>query len=328
LENLSATNLALSATDPVHSHGREAVVICVNVKRADIAERFATCMKFFESLAYHDLGGDPSLENAALNLSLLRLRLTRWSTMVHFEGGTESTLPSYSEELHIATREEETAVVNVLKKMESAFKYVERQCHRKSDTARDEPDKPLPRLLREIDRLSESRAPKGTWFPDHRRVSKMDLGPVFQDWILLRRFLNDIDDFTSSLMHLFRNLPGPQENKHASRDVDRLLDWLQFASGIESANVDELLTLLVQAAQEVDPSFKLALEQGRHVFGGHTYDFVKATGRVNVIMGTPYHDGDDFRGVHRYGQVFENTVAYDSARIHMGNNYGQVLFER
>jgi hypothetical protein len=138
---------------------------------------------------------------------------------------------------------------------------------------------------------------------------------MFRDHGKLRRFIDDMTDFAFSLMHLFPSLPGPQENKYASPDVRALLEWLQ--TGITSQELDELSPILVQAAREVDPAFKLGMERGRHMFGGHTYNFVKAAGRAKIVMESSLNK-DSFS---RTGFLYEGLTADEDASAHWGSNY-------
>jgi hypothetical protein len=168
--------------------------------------------------------------------------------------------------------------------------------------------------MREIDRLSEEKMP--TRSPSvGGRISRPNLGLLFQNHGKLRRFINDMTDFAFSLMHLFPSLPGPQENEYASPDVRALLDWLQ--TDITSQELEELCPILVQAAREVDPAFKLGMERGRHMFGGHTYNFVKAAGRAKIVMESSLNK-DSFS---RTGFLYEGLTADEDASAHWGSNY-------
>jgi hypothetical protein len=268
-ENLAATNSALSLNIPVQPDGQQKEkFLRVVVYHTEIAERFTTCMDLLGSFSYHKLQGYSALKNAALNLSLVRLRLARWSTMVHLRSaGTTNDHQEHLNDSHVASSEEETALVNVLTKMHSTLKYVAIQCYQETGSMRNQSAKLLPRLMREIDHLSEGKLPTPSPFVVGR-ISRPNLGLIFQDHGKLRRFIDDMTDFTFSLMHLFPSLPGPQENEYASPDVRTLLDWLQ--TEITSQELEELSPTLVQAAREVDPALKLGMERGRHMFGGHT----------------------------------------------------------
>lgn len=315
-ENLAATNSALSLTIPLQPDGQQkGKFFRVVVYRTEIAERFMTCMDLLGSFSYHELQGYSALKNAALNLSLVRLRLARWSTMVHLRSAeTTNDHREHLNDSHVARSEEETALVNVLTKMHSTLKYVALLCDQETRSMRNQSAKLLPRLMREIDRLSEGKMP--TRSPSvGGRISRPNLGLIFQDHGKLRRFIDDMTDFTFSLIHLFPILPGPQENEYASSDVRALLDWLQ--TDITSQELEELSPILVQAAREVDPAFKLGMERGRHIFGGHTYDFVKAAGRAKIVMESSLNK-DSFS---RTAFLYERTTGSDHARRHNGDNY-------
>ncbi|KAM0690643.1 hypothetical protein Q7P36_009411 [Cladosporium allicinum] len=316
-ENLAATRMA-------QNPAQEEDTVCVAVHGVEAAQHFATCMDFLGTLNYDEPESDEVM-HAALSLCLLRLRLARWSTMVYFGDGVALDESRHCKDVYIADSREENALVNVLKEMNSVFQFIEKS-FRSGEANQVEHhqglDRSLPRMVREINRLTEQKVALRRVWPQMGQTAKKPLRYIFRKRVLLRRFVNDMNDYTESLMELFPQMRDI-EKKQAAVDAHALIDWAKLESGLSQAEVQDLFTVVEKAAEEVDPAFLLGMGQGRFIFGGHRYEKNRLSGRSRVHYGDYVNEGSVRSQVgHRY----DNIHVGGGARVHMGNNYGGNFF--
>lgn len=312
-ENLAATILA-------QNPAQEEDNVCVAIHGLEAAQRFATCMDFLGTLNYAETESNEVM-HAALSLCLLRLRLARWSTMVYFGDGVPLDESHHYKDVYIAASREENALVNVLKEMNSVFQFMERSFSRGEAHAvehHQDRDRSLPGMIREINRLTEQKVALRRVWPQMEQTTKKPLSHIFRERTVLRRFVNDMNDYTGSLMELFPQMRA-MENKQAAIDAHALIDWASLESGLPQAEVQDLFTVVEKAAKEVDPALLLGMGQGRFIFGGHRYEKNKLSGRSRVLLGDYVNAGS---GVSQVGHRYDNIHYGGEARVQVGNYHG------
>ena len=275
-----------------------------------LATLFDSCMNAFQYVESASKYGK-DYQKAALKISVLQLRLTRWGQNVKFvedASGARYSVP-------VATAEEVETVKSLLGNIEYDFEAAEKLSQRhQTNTAQ-----PGPADGKELATV-ESLTRKVKSLAIHRQKSS-SLGQktrwALQDKRKLDNLIGDLNQYITDLVNLFPGIKHDQLEL-AKKEASELVQPSEIeepAEGVASA-----VELLQGATSQVDEMLEVAVNQKvLSIRTGHDYADMEALGATRVEVGDYVAEGQKVNGhMHKY----RRTKADGTARVRYGNNYG------
>lgn len=286
------------------------------LRSVGLAVSFKTCMETFEYVDTKKYGKD--YQKAVLKLSILELRLSRWSQQIHFSDDSKAT-PG---DAVVATTTQSNHVQGLLGQIQVDLEDAAKASRRYSlpstgDDAPLEGTAKLENLTSKFRRLALERQGKTALVAKTKWALK--------DKRKLDGLISDITSSIESLEIVFpaTALQSQLQRKAVVADVQKLIEPSETEEPENDA--EPIVSILREATAGVDAQLSQAIDiTVKQTASGDSLKDITISHQARVELGDYIAMGYDgpSHGEARGSRTLENMKVSEQARVRVGDNYG------